>query len=301
MNRLTLAFLLLPALAGSAQAAQSPASAAAKGRVAPLVIQVTDPSLPAAQSKALATRMDGLVDRALATPAFVRPTGFSLTRSVKIDEALPGQPARATATMIAQSINLEAGAKPDASGAYMGRLEGPTLRLIANDLLSLYPNTSWSDTAATEMRYMPQQVGERDGFPIYRVGIRKVIVVAKPGRQPFVRMTKAERLQGLMAEFTGPERAELAQDLAALSPRERAEPACVSARLSQQFGDCAKGAEAYVRINTAYFDKGLPRGAVQLVMISSPEEGGYGHRVLEPKMRAAAAAIDLKAIQANLD
>lgn len=301
MNRLALLLLLFPTLAGQAQAAQSPASAAAKGRIAPLSVQVTDPSLGAAQTKALTARMDALINRALATPAFVRPTGFSLTRSVKVDEGLPGQPARATATMIAQSIDLESGARPDASGAYMGRLEGPTLYIRANDLLGLYANTSWGDTAASEVRTLPRKIGEQDGFPIYRVGIRNVILVTKPGRQPFVRLTKAERLQSLMTELSGESREEVARELTALSPQERSQPACDSSRLSQRFGDCAAGAAPLIRINPNYFDKGLPRGAVQLVMISSPAEGGHGHKVLEPKMRAAAADIDLRAIQGALD
>ena len=42
--------------------------------------------------------------------------------------------------MIPQMINLEAGAKPDAEGAYMGRLEGPTFQIRFNSLTALYPN-----------------------------------------------------------------------------------------------------------------------------------------------------------------
>jgi hypothetical protein len=90
--------------------------------------------------------------------------------------------------------------------------------------------------------------------------------------------------------------------LAALSPQQRAAPACVSSRLRVYLGNCAEpNATYYVRLNPSYFDKGLSKGAVQLVTISTPAEGGHGHPRLEPKFRAAAAALDLKAIQGALD
>ena len=72
--------------------------------------------------------------------------------------------------------------------------------------------------------------------------------------------------------------------------------------LRQTFGDCAaRDATFLVRPNLDYFDKGAPKTAVQLVAVSAPAEGGHGHKRLEPVMRAAAAAIDYRAIQAGLD
>jgi hypothetical protein len=316
-----LAILLAATLtfgATSAHAEQSAASAAAKGRIAPVSLQVTDASLPAPARKALAAKMDGLIARALATPAFHDPHGFSLTRTVRIHEpdALATAPARAEATLIAQDIDLESGAKPDATGAYMGRLEGPSFRIAVNDLLVLYANLGGREDAVREAQHLQMPMTLVQGFPMFRVGIRDVVLVTKPGRLPYVHVTKGEHLQQLLdatresvAASGGPVHPKLQAtldrqmaELAALTPQERAAPACVSARLRQSFGDCAeKFAVFYVRPNPDYFDKGAPRTAVQLVAISTPAEGGHGHKRLEPVMRAAGAAIDYRAIQAGLD
>lgn len=307
-------------LAAPAAAEQSAASAAARGRVTPFSVQVTDPSLPAPARKALAGKVGALVERALATPALHDPHGFSIRRSVSIhapQEGFPArQPARAEAVLIPQEIDLESGAKPDAAGTYMGRLEGPTFRIFVNDLMALYANSNGGDDASRTVQYLPLQVGTIQGFPVYRVGIRDVVLVTRTGRLPWTYVTKGEQLQGLIDET----RATIAQiggvphpkmqatldqqtdALAALSPQERAAPACVSARLREPFGDCAaKGATHYVRPNPAYFDPAAPKDAVQLVMVGAPAEGGHGHPRLEPKLRAAAAALDYRAIQASLD
>ena len=67
-------------------------------------------------------------------------------------------------------------------------------------------------------------------------------------------------------------------------------------------GDCnASDAVPYVKVNTHYFERGLAQGSVQLVTISTPAEGGFGHPRLEPKFREAGAALDLDAIRARLD
>ncbi|MCH8686136.1 hypothetical protein [Pedomonas mirosovicensis] len=303
----------------SAVAVQSAASAAAKGRITPLSVQVTDPALPVAARKTLTSKIDALVARVLATPALTDPRGFSIRRSARIDtlpEGFPAShPARAEAIILPQEIDLEHGAKPDAAGAYMGRLEGPTFRIFINDLMAFYANAAGSDPVR-DIQYLPLKTGSVQGFPVYRVGVRDVVVVTKPGREPFVNVTKGEYLQKLIdetratiAEIGGTPHPKMQATLdeqtaalAALSPLERAEPACVSARLRQVFGDCsAADASFYVRPNLDYFDKGAPKGAVQLVAISSPAEGGHGHPRLEPRLRAAAAALDFQAIQASLD
>ena len=43
------------------------------------------------------------------------------------------------------------------------------------------------------------------------------------------------------------------------------------------------------------------KGAIQLVAISTPIPGGHGHKILEPKLKAAASELDLASIQALLD
>ena len=281
-------------------------------------MQVTDPTLPPAARKAITAKVGTLLGHALATPALTDPRGFSLTRTVRIhapQDGLPrALPARAEAIMIAQDIDLESGAKPDASGAYMGRLEGPSFRILVNDLFALYANYSGGDPA--DVQYLPLTRGTVQGFPVFRVGVRDVVLVTKPGRQPWVNVTKGEYLRTLVsqtrasiAEIGGTPHPKMqatldsqSAELAALSPQERAAPACASSRLRQTFGDCAaRDATFLVRPNLDYFDKGAPKTAVQLVAVSAPAEGGHGHKRLEPVMRAAAAAIDYRAIQAGLD
>lgn len=299
-----------------AYAEQSAASAAAKGRITPFGIQVV--AAPAAPAKQIAAKAVALVDRVLATPTLNQPRGFSLTRSVKVEgpppNLSPDHPLIAEVTMIAQDIDLESGAKPDADGTYMGRLEGPTFRIGVNDMTKLYANVTWADDDyAGAVHYLPIQRGTVQGFPIFRVGVRDVMLITKPGRKPWAHISQGERLETLVAESREQEAryptpkgkaildAQLAA-LAALSPQQRAAPACVSARLSVPLGNCAEpNATHYVRLNPNYFDKGLPKSAVQLVTISTPAEGGHGHKRLEPKFRAAAAELDYKAIQAALD
>lgn len=317
---LTVLAVAMCVLSPSAHAEQSPASAAAKGRIAPVSLQVTDANLPGAARKALAAKVEALIGHALATPAFTDPRGFSLTRSIRIHAPLDGMPAahpaRAEAILIAQDIDLESGPKPDASGAYMGRLEGPTFRILVNDLHALYANYSGGGDPARDAQYLPLRMNIVQGFPVFRVGVRDVVLIARPGRLPYTHVTKGEHLQGLIEETQAtiariggaphPKMQATLDDqtaaLAALSAQERAAPACVSSRLRQVFGDCAaKDATFYVRPNLDYFDRSAPKSSVQLVMISTPAEGGHGHKRLEPKLRSAVAAMDYAAIQAELD
>lgn len=292
---------LLAAAASSAHAEQSAASAAAKGRVAPLGVQLIGQQ-SAAETKAFTTKASAIIDKALSTPTLNQPRGFSITRSLTIDTPPSEQPQSnpyiGRATMILQMIDIEGGSKADASGAYMGRLEGPGMNIRFNNLAAIYAN-SGGGGGMSEPRYLPMKMQAIQGFPVFKVGLNQVIVVAKPGRLPYVPMTKAEYLQHLATEIDDPK---LAADLAALSPAERNAPACVSSRLSQRFGECAeKDATYYVRLNPNYFDKGARKGAIQLVTISTPIPGGHGHKILEPKLKAAASEIDLKSIQAMLD
>ncbi|MEW5687983.1 MAG: hypothetical protein AB1942_23965 [Pseudomonadota bacterium] len=312
--------LAVATFAGPAAAVPSAASQAAKGRVTPISTQVTDPSLPTPARKALDAKAEALLGRILATPALADPHGFSIRRSVRIHAQPTGMPAGLPAMMdllvLPQEVDLDAGAKPDAAGTYMGRLEGPPMHAYVNNLLALYANYSGGGDPATEIQYLPIQRGVVQGFPVYRVGVKDVVLITKPGRKPWVNVTKGEYLQKQVAEtrktiadIGGPPHPRMQQQLdeqtaalARLSPADRAAPACASSRLREPFGDCAaRDATFYVRPNLDYFDRGAPRGAVQLVMIATPAEGGHGHPRLEPKLRAAGAALDYRAIQAALD
>ncbi|MBA4013682.1 MAG: hypothetical protein C0481_17615 [Phenylobacterium sp.] len=298
--RLPLIILATLAAASPAFAEQSPASAAAKGRITPLSVQVIG-SLPPAEAKAFTAKAGTIIDKVLATPALHQPRGFSITRSLTIDsppsDQPQGQPFLGRATMIPQMIDLEAGAKPDAAGAYMGRLEGPPLQIRFNNLAALYPNDNGE--RLDQPRDLPLTMTPIGGFPVFQVGIRQVILITKPGRQPYRPMTKGEYLDWLAKEI--PSDVRLTPTRAALTGQQLAAPACASSRLRELFGDCAAGAAQLVRLNPDYFDKGARKGAIQLVAISTPIPGGHGHKILEPKLKAAASELDLASIQALLD
>lgn len=292
--------LAIASLALPAQAEQSAASAAARGRVTPLGVQVIG-ALPAAEVKAFTAKASAIVEAALATPSLNQPRGFSITRSLTIDAPPQDQPQAnpfvGRATMIVQLIDVESGSKADAAGAYMGRLEGPAMTIRFNNLTALYANNSGG--TMDEARYLPLKMTPVGGFPTFRVGVNQVILVARPGRLPYVQMTKGEYLRQQARQIDDPK---LAADLAALSPQQASAPACASSRLRERFGDCAApDATFYVRLNPAYFDKGARKGAIQLAAISTPIPGGHGHKVLEPRLKAAAGEIDLAAVQAMLD
>lgn len=304
--------------APSAYANQTPASAAAKGRITPLSLQVVGRPLSPAETTTFTAKVEKVLAPVMAAPSLADPHGFSIARSLKVDAQPSGMPsatpARAEVVMIVQEIDLESGAKPDAAGAYMGRLEGPTLRLQFNDQTALFTAGDWGQDYTKTVRYLPAPMRMAQGFPVVRVGARDVIVIAKPGRSPLAAVTKQERLEGLIAET----RADMARiggaphpkmqarldgylaELAALPVSERDAPACESSRLSQAFGDCAAANATFlVRLDPAYFTKG--GAALELVTISTPAEGGHGHKRLEPRLRQAAASLDLPAIQAMLD
>ncbi len=301
----------------STHATQDPASAAAKGRITPLSVQVTYP-LPAPQKTQMTAKVSALIDHVLRTPALKDPRGFSLTRSLKIDEPIKGygwHPARGEVVMIAQDIDLSANPKPDANGAYMGRLEGPSLHIGINNLMALYANV-FSDRDANDFLTLPLMRVSQQGYPVFRVGLRDVVLIAKPGKLPYVPVSKAEYLQSLLdaeaksqAEFGPPTnpRAKAYQEKlfatkASLTAEDGAAPACASSRLSQVFGDCSEAdASFYVRLNTDYFERGQGAGSVQMITIEVPVEGRDGHKRLEPRLRDAAGALDLDAIAALLD
>lgn len=288
------------AMAAPAHAQQSPASAAAKGRVAPLSVQVIG-ALPPAEVKAFTAKAGAIIDKVLATPTLHQPRGFSITRSLTIDsppsEQPQGQPFLARATMIPQMVNLEAGAAPDADGTYMGRLEGPTFQIRFNTLAALYANDNGD--RLDQPRDLPMKMTAIQGFPVFQVGIRQVILIAKPGRLPYRPMTKGEYLDWLAKEIPGDTRLGAdpggASSATARGPGLRQfAPARVVRRLRRRRGP-------YVRLNPEYFDKGVRKGAIQLVAISTPIPGGHGHKILEPKLKAAASELDLGSIQALLD
>ena len=310
------------ALAAPAAAQQDPASAAAPGRVFPLGSEVRDRRLSKADGAAVIAKVDKLLGRLLATPALADPHGFSINRHITVDSLEPGMPAwhpaAAEASILLKAINLNNGSTRDAAtGTYGGVGEGPAIRIRVNDLTALYPWPGADDDRPT-FYYLTTKPDDRGGFPMLKFRSREHVIIAKPGRLPFRHVTKQAYLERAIAD----ERAGIAKfggepvpglekgladklaELAALSPTERAAPACEGSELQRgtSFTPCNEpGANYIVTVNPDYFDRSLPKTAIQLVSVSVPQEGGVGHKVLQPIVRAAVAALDLDAIRQTLE
>ncbi|MBU4137353.1 MAG: hypothetical protein KJ690_13195, partial [Alphaproteobacteria bacterium] len=128
----------LLAAAASARAEQDPESAGAPGRVGAASIQLRDSRVPQAQARVMAAEVDGLLARLLATPALADPHGFAISRQVILVPPRTGMPdwhpSAAEAMLLARSIAIHGGSQTDASGAWSGVGEGPTLQITVNDL-----------------------------------------------------------------------------------------------------------------------------------------------------------------------
>lgn len=307
--------------AAAARAEQDPDSARAPGRVAPANIELRDSRVPQAQARAMATEVDGLLDRLLATPALADPHGFAISRQVILVPPRIGMPdwhpSAAEATLLARAIAVHGGSRADAAGAWSGVGEGPTLQLTVNDLGALYVWPEEGEDDRPKFFELTNAPDERDGFPVLHFRSRDHVVIARPGRRPYRHVSKQEVLdreigdyRKIVDELSGNAAPrlletlrELEAELAALSPVERAEPACQDgSRRQGLFTDCAKvGAHFVVAVDPDYFDRDRPKTAIQLVTISAPSEGAQGHPTLSPLMREAMEQLDLRAIQALLD
>ncbi len=311
----------LLAAAASARAEQDPESARAPGRVGPASIELRDSRVPQAQARAMAAEVDGLLGRLLATPALADPHGFAISRKVILVPPRPGMPdwhpSAAEAMLLARSISVHGGSRADASGAWSGVGEGPTLQLTVNDLGALYVWPEEGEDDRPKFFELTNAPDERDGFPVLHFRSRDHVVIARPGRRPYRHVTKQEVLEREIGDYrkivddlggnAAPRLLEtlgrLEAELAALSPAGRAEPACQDgSRRQGLFTDCAKvGAHFVVAVDPDYFDPARPRTAIQLITISAPSEGAQGHPTLSPLLREAMEQLDLRAIQALLD
>ncbi len=317
---LALAAAIMSLTATPSTAAQDPASAALPGRVGATSLNQRDARL----SKGEASRMAAEVERLLfgpllATPALADPHGFAIRRQLIIAPPPDGMPKSAPSIaqghMLLLAIDATGASKPDAAGAYNGVGEGPGIQFTINDPTALYPWPVGDENrpAFYDMDPTPEL---RDGFPVLRFRTREHIIIAKPGRKPYRHVTKAEVLareiddRRIVLEKFGPneapgleqEQTKQQAELAALSPAERAAPACLgNSRKRGTFMPCSdSGAHYVVAIDPSYFDPTLPKTAIQLITLIAPAQHRDEHKVLGPVTRAAVAAMDLTALQRAL-
>lgn len=316
MNTARLALAAVFAVAcGQAHAARDAASAAVPGYVAPVDIYQRDPRLPKAEAASFAAKVDAIFKRALATSALASPKGFSINRQVIVAPPPVGMPSWtpsiAQGTMLLRAIELS-DSKQAPDGTYRGVGEGPTLQLTVNDETALFYNAS-----AENFLSMPNSLGVDRGFPVLEFKSRKHIVIAKQGSAPYRNVSKEEWLRheiadikASIAKFEGepvPQLdarvRELEAELADFTPAERQSPACMSSsRRKGTFADCDEpGADFIVKVNPDYFDRNLPKTAIQLITISTPNHARDDDKMLAPIVRAAVEAMDLTELQRSLE
>lgn len=311
----------LLAAAASARAEQDPESARAPGRVGAASVHLRDSRIPQAQAQAMAAEVDGLLARLLATPALADPRGFAISRQVILVPPRTGMPdwhpTAAEAMLLARSVAINGGSQADASGAWSGVGEGPTLQLTVNDLGALYVWPEEGEDDRPKFFELTNAPDERDGFPVLHFRSRDHVVISRSGRRPYRHVSQQEVLErGIgdsrkivdeLGDNAAPRLLDtlrgMEAELAALSPARRAEPACQDgSRRGGVLTACTKvGAHFVVAVDPEYFDPARPRTAIQLVTISAPSEGAQGHPTLSPVLRDALRQLDLRAIQAMLD
>lgn len=313
--RPVLALVVLLA-AGVAPAQQDAASAQAPGRVFPPTTDVVGKVVSPAEATTMNRKVGAILDTLLQTPALAQPRGFSIRQHIRLYTPPPGMPkhhpAVAKAQVLLQRINLQdkATVVDKATGTSGGVGEGPTVHLHANDQTAQFANPMDRDAQGNNYYELPVTPRTLHGFPLLKVRTREVIVIAKAGRQPFAHVTKQRYLEGRIAEArkqagaSGGKLQQLEDELASLSPEEKGSPACRSSRRKRgtSFVPCQdSGAQYIVTLHPDYFDKALPKTALQLLTISVAPQGSRLDKLLEPVLRSAVEQLDLAALQRSLE
>lgn len=304
-------------LAGLQAAPQDPASAQAAGQIG-FGGDVVNPQVPAKDRAVLLAKGKAVAEVALATRALREPRGFALNSFVRVDffhdsAKVDGDPFPISGTLLLRKIDLRSHAKPDAQGRYPGSGEGPTLKFKLNELMGLYPNNAVAESRRGGYLALPAAAIARGADGLYRFeqGLQQIIVIAAPGRAPFVHVTRQEYLQQLIAELypsgvdTAPKPGKglgaLQAELAALSPEQQQAPACSGGRGRSWLSHCEdRGASYLVRPNLDYFDRRKPRSAPQLITLSVPLPWVGEDREEGDRLRSAVAELDFGRLQAML-
>lgn len=324
-------------------AGRTEASCRAPGLVEPPRITWSKGSVSAADGQKVGARVAKMLEVVQKAP-LLAPKGMSLHPAVSVegppDHAAKHHPLVTQGTLLLLPIKLEdKRSVPDKkTGAWKGTGEGPMLRLHLNDL-GVFLRGERLDFSKPEQFFPePRQVGAVQGFPVYDMGDREVLLIRKGDALPWRPFPVEDFYQHLIAReeatlalfqkqlaaLKGPaveevEKANatrrtridsLKQQLSQMPPAQRQAAACQSGRhqkgsLTGLDLECAPGSTRLVRANQDFFSPSAPKGSLQLLAVTTT--WGVLHKedrlpnTLGRVLRAALQEADLKSLQGLLD
>lgn len=291
--------------------------------------------LPSEQAQLMKRKVESILQRLLQTPALSTPRGFSIDQHVHLDKVASSSGIiGAKSFLLVRRVDPSASKRDPSSGALRGVGEGPVIKVHINDRDAVFGEYSKENESLGTTRESPVKMRVLHGFPVYERGNRDVVVIAKPGREPFIPVSKQRYLEGLLsldlerAKFQREqlaaaqeprERANLEKYLArseaaisekqallnSLSAAERGEQACPSKKpKGSPFIDCnEKGATHYLALNPDYFDASRPKTGIELITIEVTTVGknSVGDKALGTLTRQAVEQLDLSSLQNSLN
>lgn len=324
-------------------AGRDDASCRAPGLVEAPRITWSKGSVSAADGQKVGARVAKMLEVIQKAP-LLAPKGMSLHPAVSVEgppeNAAKHHPLLTQGTLLLLPIDLKdkRSVQDKKTGTWKGTGEGPMLRLHLNDLGVFLRGERLDFTRPGQFFPEPRQVGVLQGFPVYDMGDREVLLIRKGDALPWRPFPVEEYFQHLiaheeatlalfqkqMAAITGPAAAEvqkanaerqgridsLKQQLAQLTPTQRQAGACQS--MKRQKGsltgldlECAPGSTRVVRANQGFFNPSAPKASLQLLAVTTtwgvlPKEDRLPN-TLGRVLRAALEEVELKALQGQLD
>ena len=290
--------------------------------------------LPKEQAQLMKRKVEAILQRILQTPALSTLRGFSIDQHIHLDTMVESPPMGAQGFLLVRRVHPAESKRDPASGALRGVGEGPPIFVRVNDRQSPFGAHGKPSDGQGGIHESRVRMRFLHGFPVYERGNEDVVVIAKPGREPFVPLSKQRYLERLLAhdlERVQSRRKELsasqdprerpnlekylAMEEAALSEKQallnslsesaRREPACPSHKLrGGLLADCnSPDATHLLAFNPDYFDASKPKTSIELITIAvtTVSKNSLGDKALGTLTRQAIEQLDLSSLQSSLD